>query len=273
MTTQNTRTMQTTQTTKKPSRPRTLWLPVGSVTDAAGALLVAGIVASTPKPTAAGAFSARAIMELATPEPQDVDRELRRVGITPEALAAAGLTAADATALTTRAVTHLDATNYTSLRQAMQAHGNAKAEMQRLERLFRAGTPGDAIQQDLDDAVALEASTRTTLEARQQDLFNAATSGLATGVLTDLADIDSERDLRYPTYYKVADRTHAQAIALREALNGVRIDTELGHTPSTHQQGVIDDELAKTDVADAKTNTDTNLQAIITAWKLVLEPA
>ncbi len=254
------------------SKASALWLPVGSVTAAAGALLIAGIVASTPKPTAAGGFSARAIMELATPEPQDVDRELRRVGITPEALAAAGLTAVDATALTTRAVTHLDVTNYTSLRLAMEAHGNAKAEMQRLERLFRAGTPGDAIQRDLDDAVALEASTRATLEARQQDLFNAATSGLESSVLADIADIDSERDIRYPTYYKVADRTHAEAMALRDALNGVRIDTELGAEPSDHHRGIIDDELAKVDVAAAKANTDTNLDAILAAWKLVLDP-
>ncbi|UYV13453.1 MAG: hypothetical protein NCW75_04010 [Phycisphaera sp.] len=253
--------------------PTKLWLPVGSVTAAAGAMLIAGFISSTPKPTAAGAFTARAILQMVTPELHDVDRELRRVGITPEALAVVGVDAVGTTGITTKAVTHLDVTNYTSLRQAMAAHGSAKAEMQRLQRAFRAGTPGEATQQHLDDAIALEASTRATMEARQGDLFDAATDGLGGNILADLADIKSERDLRYPEYYKVADRTHAQAIALRDALNGVRIDAKLGQDPLDHHQTIISDELAKIDVAAAKTSFDTNLDAIVTAWQLVLDPA
>ncbi|UYV12375.1 MAG: hypothetical protein NCW75_13885 [Phycisphaera sp.] len=253
--------------------PTKLWLPIGSVTAAAGAMLIAGIITSSPKPTAAGAITARAILRMVTPELHDVDRELRRVGLTPEALAAVGLDATATTALANRAVTHLDVTNYTSLRQAMTAHGSAKAEMQRLQRAFRAGTPGEATQQDLDDAIAREASTRATMEARQGDLYNAATDGLGGNILADLADISSENDLRYPEYYKVADRTHAEAIALRDALNGVRIDAKLGQDPLDHHQTIIGDELAKIDVAAAKTSFDTNLGAIITAWQLVLDPA
>jgi len=246
------------------------WLPVGSVTAAAGALLIAGIISSTPKPTAAGAVTAGTILHILTPELHDIDRELRRVGIDPECLAAAGFDAGDTAALLNRAVAHLDITNYTSLRQAMDAHGAAKAEVRRLQRDFRAGTPGEATQRDLDTAIALEASTQARLEARQDDLFDAATEGLSGETIAIIGRIKDQGDLTYPDYYKVTDRTHAQAIALRDALSGVRIETKLGQTPSDHHQAVIAAQLADPAIATAKTSSDTYLDAIITAWEAVL---
>ncbi|MFI4915109.1 MAG: hypothetical protein ACIAS6_01205 [Phycisphaerales bacterium JB060] len=254
------------------AKPSKLWLPISSVTIAAGALLVAGLVASMPKTSAAGALTAKAIAEMLEPELHDVDRELRVVGLRPEALAAAGLTAAETTALTTRAVAHLDGPTYTSLQQAAEAHSLAKARMKRLQRAFRAGTQGEATRQDLDDAIAAEAAARATLEAHRDDLYDAATDGVSGEALTRLARIQAEADLPYAAYLKVADRTHAQRIALRDALNGVRIDTKLGQEPSAHHQAVIDAQMADPVIAAAKTSSDTHLDSIIDAWKLVLDP-
>jgi len=249
-----------------------LWASMGSVTLAGGALLLAGLV-SAASTSSAASFPLSALAEALPPELHDVDRELRRVGLDPQSLAAAGLSAADTTALATRAITHLDAATYASLRQAMAAHGSAKAEMQRLQRLFRAGTPGDATQADLDAAVALEASTRATMEARQQDLYDAATLGLGATALARLSAIGDEDQLSYPDYFKVVNRTHAQGIALRNALNGVRIDNDLGQEPSDHHQAIIDAQLADPAINAAKAAYDANLQDIKNAWDGVFGPA
>ena len=244
-------------------------LPVGSVTLAAGALLIAGMVASTPKPTAAAALSAKAIAHMLEPELHDIERELRRVGLDPEALAAAGLDATATTALANRAVAHLDGATYTSLQQAIDTHGTAKAARQDHQRKFQAGMHENATQNDLNSAVAAEASTRTTLQARQADLYDAATQGLSSDVLARLAAIRAQEDFTYPDYFKVANRSHAQAIALRDAINGVRIDTTLERTPADHHQSVIDAQLANPNIAAAKATSQGNLQAVQDAWEAV----
>lgn len=244
--------------------PHKLWLPIGTATLAGGALMLAGLVASPPKTNAA--MLPLGALLMAAPEPHDAERELRRVGLDPESLAAAGLNAADTTALASRAVAHLDASTYTSLSQATQAHGTALAEMQRLQRLFRAGTPGSATKTDLDNAVAAEASARATMEARQQDLYNAATLGLEATPLARLGAIGKEHNMAYPDYFKVIERTHAQGIALRDAINGVRIDAKLGQPTSDHHQAIIDAQLANSTIATAKTAYDTNLNNIKNAW-------
>lgn len=245
--------------------PAKILVPLGSVTAAAAALLIAGMVASTPKPSEA-AMSAGAIARMLEPQPRDVDRELRRVGIDPEALAASGVDAAATTSLANRALNHLGPARYSELRQAMEAHGQAKAKLDELQRAFRAGTPGDATRSDLDAAIAAEASTLVTLDARQADLYDAATEGLSREVLARLAAIEAQADLAYPEYFKVADRSHAQAIALRDALNGVRIDTKLGQEPSGHHRAVIDAQLADPSIAAAKATSEANLAAIRAAW-------
>ena len=247
-----------------------LWLPLGAATIAGGALLLTGLV-TMPRHSTAATFPLKILM--VTPEPHDVDRELRRVGLHPHALAAAGLDAPATTALANRAVTHLNTASYTSLRQAMAAHGTAKATLKDLRRKFRAGTQGSASQADLDAAIAAEAAARATLEARQSSLYNAAVAGLDPTARARLNAIQAEADLAYPEYFKVVDRTQAQAIALRDALNGVRIDTKLGHDPSAHHQAVIDAALADPTIAAAKAASDTHLDAVIAAWDGVLDPA
>lgn len=245
--------------------PHKLWLPIGTVTLAGGAMLLAGLVTAPPK-TNAAVLPLGAITEMLAPELHDAERELRRVGLDPESLAAAGLSAHDASALANRAVAHLDVATYSTLLQAIEIHGSAQDEMQHLQRLFRAGTPGSATQTDLDNAIAAEASARATMEARQQDLYDAATLGLSATPLARLDAIGDEDNLAYPDYFKVVGRTHAQGIALRDALNAVRIDTKLGQDPSDHHQAIIDAQLADTTIAAAKTAYDTNITAIHTAW-------
>ena len=247
-----------------------LWLPLGTATLAGGALLLAGLVASPPKSSAAG-FPLGVVV--VAPELHDVDRELRRVGLDPACLAAAGADATATTALANRAVAHLDATTYAALQQAIDAHASAEANLDRLRRAFRAGTQGDATQTDLDNAIAAEASARTTMQARQQDLYDAATNGLGNTPLARLGAIKAEDAMAYPDYFKVVARTHAQGIALRDAINGVRIDTKLGHTPSDHHQAIIGAQLADPTIATAKTAYEANLQAITNAWNAVLDPA
>lgn len=245
-------------------RARAYWLPVGSVTLAAGALLIAGLVTAMPKAPAAAAFPLSVILVM--PEGHDVDRELRHLGLNPSVLAAAGLDATMCTRLAARAIEHCDAATYAGLRQAHTAHAAAKAHLQKLQRAFRAGTQGEATQQDLDNALAAEADARAALEQKQQALYQAALEGLDARTIARIDSIRNQQGLNYPDYFKVAERTHAQGIALRDAINGVRIDTRLGQEPSDHQQAIIDAQLANPDIAAAKARSETTLQAVQNAW-------
>jgi len=246
---------------------RTLLLPIGGATAAAGALLIAGLVASPP--TAPGARAAATGQF--QPEPHDLDRELRRCGLSPEALACAGLTAADAAALVERAQSHLDADGHTALANAIESHTTAASHRDRLERLFRAGTPGGYTQDDLHAARADADATRAAMDEKITDLFDAACHSLDAGVVAKIASINAQKDIAYPDYYKVVQRTHAQAVALRNARNAVRIDTELGLEPKAHDQAVINAELARPEIAAAKLAYETNLDTITLAWQNAIE--
>lgn len=250
-------------------RARAYWLPLGSVTLAAGALLIAGLVTAMPKTPAAAALPLSAI--LVEPEGHDIDRELRHLGLNPSVLVAAGLDATMCASLAARATDHCDAVTYAGLRQAHTAHAVAKAHLQRLQRAFRAGTKSEATQQDLDNAIAAEADARAAIEQKQQALYQAVLEGLDARTIARIESIRSQQGLNYPDYFKVAERTHAQGIALRDAINGVRIDTKLGQEPSDHQQAIIDAQLANPDIAAAKDRYTANLDAVEAAWEGVFQ--
>lgn len=190
---------------------------------------------------------------------------LLRVGLDGEAMAAAGLTTAQVD-LAVEGVDDYLVANPDELSDADADYASARAEADRLRRLVRAGT---ASAQDVTDLATAESELATAItdrDAALDALCQAGLDELPTAEADLLETICLNRSWGLPTEFLVKDRTEAQWVALREALADERISDEYGESPASASSTLLSTERADADVAAAKTDLDTNLTSIQSAW-------
>lgn len=221
---------------------------------------VAGLATSSTSSTSLVANKSSVRVRLSTP---GVQAWLVRVGLTPKALAAAGVSAGATTTLVGDAVDHL-AQHMGELTEADEARTLARREVARLEQLVMSGQPSEGNLSALSAARTTLTSAETQLATASQALFADATNGLTEGQRTTIQAIQANGHRSVPTEFMVSTRTDAQWVALRDALASKRIAIREGHEPS---QGVLDVISGATDQATSTAAANlASLNAVNTAW-------
>lgn len=192
-----------------------------------------------------------------------------RCGLDPEALAAAGVTAAQVPAVVLAVGDRLDAVQ-TDLETADSAVAQGRTDVGNLRRLVRSG------QGSAEDVTAL-ATAKASLEAALADRdeclddYHAAGCGAMTQAQSTAAvAIRANRKWKVPTPYLVDDRTPEDWLTLQDFLDVERIETNWGHAIPSEVQTFLSAVRSDTDYALARVAYDANLQAIEVAHDLAI---
>lgn len=196
----------------------------------------------------------------------DIESALRRVGITPESLAAAGVCGPAAAQAVTGVEEYL-VDGFAGLRAAESAYASARQDLERLERLVVAGNSSQEDRSALAAARTAFATAVASRDAAHRGVFEAATAHLEPERLAALQTIRSNAAAwDQPVQYLAVSRGEAQRVELREALAAVRIAGEQGATPDQDAVNVVNTWNGDPAVAAAVTSLSTNLPAVTQAW-------
>ncbi|MCC6285057.1 MAG: hypothetical protein IT439_07100 [Phycisphaerales bacterium] len=221
---------------------------------AAGVAAAAALVAFQPQPSSPAQ---------PLPAPTQTAVMLHAAGLAPDAMAAAGVTAAQTTDAILRIRESLPqvAAQFTAAHNASSA---ASIEHDRLERLVRSGAGTQ------DDVTAL-AAARTQLQAAtaQRDTAVQAfvqAAELGGEVNARLAALGDTRGRELPLHYAAASRPDDAWIALRHALASADIHTRLGEEVPQAARDVILAADSDAAVIAARVNLENNGPAVAEAW-------
>jgi hypothetical protein len=193
---------------------------------------------------------------------------MHRTGLTPEALAAAGL--GEASTMSVGGAAQLANTGLvTSLRDLDHAVGQARNARDAAERKIQSGkaSPEEvAAFPGLEQAFATASAARDTAV---NGLFAAATEGLNSTQRATLTAIRANAHWKLPTEFLVVERTEAEWVELRAALANERIAARNEEAPNQQCQALLGTARANPAVAAAKTALDTNLATVKQSWNTV----
>jgi len=219
----------------------------------------------------AGVGGAKAANAPAKKKPPTLDANLvtalYRAGLQPENLAAAGVSAESTTTIVGNVKTWLSQ-NASTLASADSRLGSAVPAKESLWRKVQSGlgsqgdvTALDAAVTEFNAALAGQASTVNAM-------FDAGTASLSSETKATLVlERTSQLAWSLPMTYLVKDRTQADWVALRDALDNERVSAKLGEDPDQAAQALLATVRADSTIATAKTNLDTKLGAVTAAWE------
>lgn len=233
----------------------------------AGTLALGAVVAATFT-----AFTARSAAE-SPPQPDAaaIASMLHAAGLGPDALAAAGLTPAQTSALVAGVLE--DAADLVAdFRVAQHALHTARNNHTHHAERLRSGRGGQQNRAGLADAKAALDRAEADLHAVKLACLADAADGLPADVRTRLDRIRANRGVDLPVWHLAADRDAGQWLTLRRAIAAARIHAELDEPVPTEVNNIILDALADQHVAAAKVNFETNRQAVNDAWRDAVQP-
>ncbi len=188
---------------------------------------------------------------------------LLRVGLSAEALAAAGTTGSQVPSLVAAVESAHDPS---TLASRDQAYADARVNRDRLARLVQSGLGSQA---DVTALVQAETDLQTATSARESYLAGLRSAGLATVAATASASVQrihANSSWGFPVHYLVSDRSEPDWVALRDALATKRISEQYGEPFYPEAQVYLAAVDLEPEIALAKVNFDTNIVAVQTAW-------
>jgi hypothetical protein len=193
---------------------------------------------------------------------------MHRTGLTPEALAAAGL--GEAGTMSVGGAAQLaNAGLVSSLRDLDHTVGQARNARDAAERKIQSGK---ASPEEIAAFPGLEQAFATASAARDtavNGLFAAATEGLNSTQRATLTAIRANAHWKLPTEFLVVERTEAEWVELRAALANERIAARNEEAPNQQCQALLGTARANPAVAAAKTALDANLATVKQSWDTV----
>jgi hypothetical protein len=203
---------------------------------------------------------------------RELEVAIRRAEVTPEALAAMGLTGAETTALIDRARASLSG-SIADYRAATLAVGPARTTSDRLERLVRSGLGSEQDASGLVTARATLDSATTAIEGQ-----HAGVRAEAMGenfppdrALTLSTIVSNKAWSTIPVEYRCrSGATEAEWVALREALFEQRSAAQEDRSVDERAQAVLNDWAEDPAVSAAKINLQARFTEVTTAWNLAL---
>ena len=197
----------------------------------------------------------------------ELEVSLRRNQITPESLAALGLSGAQVETLLTQAHAALSS-SVVNLRTAQSEFGEARAQEQILERKVRAGINRSESAQQLAAARTTLASKTEALNLQLAALKTAASAQvLGDGQTSTLSTIQANSTWDMPVEYRCrSGASQAQWVELREALADQRIAQRENRELTFQSQQVLNAWHASAAVSAARTNLAARLPEVQIVW-------
>lgn len=192
-----------------------------------------------------------------------------RAGLDAKALAAAG-TSAQTTPTVVSAVNTYLLAHPADLSAADEAHGTARREVDRLQRLIQSGkgTQQDVTSYQIQKA-ALEAATSQRAAALSA-IFNAGVAGLNESQRLALAKVRANRQWEVAIEFLTVERSEADWIRVREALANERISAADGVQLDPAVASQLATWRADPAVASATTSLGSNLLSVTFAWNAAM---
>jgi len=189
---------------------------------------------------------------------------LMRARISPEALAAAGLTEAEATALLGR-VADWWAEHGTGCATACSAADSAGITLDSLRRKAQSGLASEGDLTTLSSAATAYGTATSAHVAQMEAIWEAAVTGMDSEKAARLEAMRGHLSAgcRLPIAYLAAARSEPDGVALRDALAEV---ASQGEGASAAAQAIVTSANADTDVSAAKSNLTNRLAEVTSAW-------
>lgn len=199
------------------------------------------------------------------PPPHDFKVVLLRAGLSPEALAAAGVSSASISSTLSAAAQSL-AGSPDALATADAAYATARVNSDRLERLIQSGKGHEQEVAAYQVAKAALTTAEVQRQAVLDGIFAAATANLSSTQRTALTNLRANSSWNLPREFLVVNRDQAEWVRLRDALANERISRKLGDEADAAAQAQLANWRAAPTVAAARTALDANLPQIRTNW-------
>jgi hypothetical protein len=199
--------------------------------------------------------------------PAEFRGALLSAGLDPAALTAAGVTSQELPGVLS------DARDYLTehIADLRAAASSAASNSHTADRLTRAAQAGVASQDDLAQLATAQANAATASGQRATIL-----GALRAAAIADLSEAKRSAiltlagagagDRVLPIQYRLASRTEAETVALRDALANVRIAAKLGSEADGESTSLVNAANANQDTAAAAARL-SGLPAITTAWE------
>lgn len=195
----------------------------------------------------------------------DLRTTLLRAGLSPEALAASGVSSGSVAGVVAD-VQQSDAYTGNALGTADAAYSSAQAEVQALEKLV---AKGEATEQDIA-ALSTAKTERATAEAAQASalsaLFTAGVGSLSAASRTTITSIRASLERPVPTEFLVKSRSEDDWTRLKRLLAHERIAANAGEECDSDVASELATLRSDADVAAAKSALTANLASVTTAW-------
>ncbi len=190
-----------------------------------------------------------------------IEVAMLRAGLTPEALASSGVDSNEAAALVSKFQGAFDA-DPAALSNADQAYGKLRVETDSLRRKVQSGL---ASQGEVDELKTIAAEFEAAEAKREDvlnDLFAAATAGLAPDELATLQAIRANAHWSLPSEFLVAEREQEEWVKLRDALSNEKICAKYGDPVNPDLNDFLSSCRSELPVSMAKIACDANLAAV-----------
>ncbi len=211
--------------------------------------------------------SARKAKAVVFPLPTDFKVKLLRAGLTPRALAAAGLSMGSVLPTLQAAADQMNLAP-TALDSADSSYRSARTAADALAVKIQGGK---ASQEEIASYPAAKTALESAEAARMSVLdgyFSAATAGLTANQRSALTTIRANRALGFPEEYLVVNKTEAEWLALRDALSNERQAAELPDMVNAAATQLLTTFRADPAVAFAATSAQTGLPLVTNAWNI-----
>ena len=223
-------------------------------------------------PTFHSAFYSRLMAAVAIARQQvlatrQLTRALAMAGVTPEGLAAGGVTSETVATVVSDARGYLTE-HGTAFWAAMDNYRAAVADHDAKARKVASGVASSQEKTALDTACTTLASTASARASALAAFSAAATASLSEGQRTLLATVLANKGHEVPLKYLTTTHTEAEWVALREALANVRTASVTGEEADSGATALIAD--ADSGVSTAAGNLENSLAAVTTAWSQAL---
>jgi hypothetical protein len=197
---------------------------------------------------------------------QELVTALYRVGLQAENLAVAGASANETTAAVTAVKTWL-AQHVTTIAEADTRLATAINARDALIRKVQSGLGNQDDVTALDAAVTEFTAATASRTSVLGSVFAAGTDGLSQEVVTTLTKTAVNQATWHPPLPDcVKDRTQADWVTLRDALDNERVSAKEGEAPDPDMQAYLSGVRADPLISTAQVNLDTKLGAVQAAW-------
>ncbi len=184
-----------------------------------------------------------------------------RAGLAPTALAASGVSAADATIMVAKFKSAFES-SASMLAEADAAFAKHRVATDQLRRKVHSGLASEAEVSALAQSAADLAAAGASREQILNDLAASATMHLTPPVQSTLQAIRQNAGWNAPTEFLVAERSQAEWVNLRDALSNERICAKYGDPVNPTLSAFLNAARSEQAVAMAKASSDANLASV-----------